>query len=377
MVKKLCTSFIESRLTQLEDVELIKNVGPILNRASYKLDFRLCNITNFMQETENFSHINPPQPDQVSLTPMVVKLDVSLNKITDLEKSDLDLFPHLRHLDASLNLLSTASGISACPKLLVLCLAYNKLKSLPADLFTNTKFLQYLDLKSNYLKNVPKFPVLPFLKFLDLGYNALKNLDGLQNLQSLVELNVKYNKLNSVVDLAVCTELKVINLSHNNLEDVKLLCGPLSHLPKLDQLDIKGNPVLLMNSTVDLEIYLVQNTTLTILNGEHVGPLKEQMLNMFKKVPYTSDDQPKNSLKTSFKVAVLEHLSNRQSTFELNIQYLQHKLQSLVVEQKAQQANGIAEMETWLRYIDTLSDSEAKQFTTTKLQELLNLSHNS
>uniref|UniRef100_H2YSB5 Uncharacterized protein n=1 Tax=Ciona savignyi TaxID=51511 RepID=H2YSB5_CIOSA len=100
---------------------------------------------------------------QVRSSPMVAQLNISLNELTELSINDLSSFPHLRSLDASLNMLSTFPGISECPKLTILCLAFNKIKTWPESLLEGTRVLQNLDLRSNYIKQLPIFPSLPHL----------------------------------------------------------------------------------------------------------------------------------------------------------------------------------------------------------------------
>ncbi|KAK4191744.1 adenylate cyclase encoded by the PaAC protein [Podospora australis] len=147
-------------------------------------------------------------------------LDVSNNRLEDLEKA----------------------GLSKLNRLLKLNLANNKLQSLPMDFKMFTQ-LRTLNISSNSLEQFPAFlPTMENLVDLDLSFNTIKqfpdNIGNMTNLErfvitnnqltgsfptsfkdlrSLRELDIKYNSISNIDVIAQLPKLEILSATRNDI----------------------------------------------------------------------------------------------------------------------------------------------------------------
>ena len=145
--------------------------------------------------------------------------------------------------------------ISQLPGLKELHLDYNKIESIPDNLFINSRNLDTLSLKGNLLSHIPSefaFSGLHFnLKRLSLASNKLQSIGRrvLMQTTKLRELNLERNQLGLFYEEAdnqlsnvfegVEAELKSLNLENNHLAPFHLLS--LNNLLNLESLKIGHN----------------------------------------------------------------------------------------------------------------------------------------
>lgn len=194
----------------------------------------------------------------------LVHLDVSNNKLIRLP-SKLEA-PKLQHLILAKNYLeSLSTGILySCRKFLVtLDLAGNQLK-LSMNLSQHVN-LQVLELRGNYLKEVPV--IHSNLSRLGLSFNDISSIEGLFPIldecdefgktkeadyfrSGLRELHLEKNNLGSFLHsktLAVMTKLSILDVSNNSLENIPHIVGYLSGLEKII---LDGCPMRMIRNSI-------------------------------------------------------------------------------------------------------------------------------
>uniref|UniRef100_A0A8D0GUS1 PH domain and leucine rich repeat protein phosphatase 1 n=1 Tax=Sphenodon punctatus TaxID=8508 RepID=A0A8D0GUS1_SPHPU len=189
-------------------------------------------------------------PEKLEQTQVEV-LDVQHNQLTELPSNLLLKADSLRYLNVSAN----------------------KLEMLPpATLSEETRsILQELYLTNNHLtdKCVPLLTGHPHLKILHMAYNHLQSFPAskMAKLEELEEMDVSGNKLKSIPttimncrrmhtviahsncievfpEVMQLTEIKCVDLSCNELTEITL---PQNLPPKLQELDLTGNPRLVLD----------------------------------------------------------------------------------------------------------------------------------
>lgn len=178
------------------------------------------------------------------------KLNLSHNKITEVEDGALYDLENLEELDLSHNQLTELpQAISQMYNLKRLILSYNKIKELPAWITQLTK-LEELFLDNNELSELPaSLNVLIKLSRLDLQHNRIKQLPTkIGQLPMLTRLNLSHNSLIDVPDsLGNLKQLNILSLAHNQLESLPF---PLSNLSNLNLLYLSGNKFSILDRSV-------------------------------------------------------------------------------------------------------------------------------
>lgn len=180
----------------------------------------------------------------------VLNLNLSSNEISNLKSWEGEgLFPQLRHLNLSNNLL-TALPPMPCPALQTLKLASNEIATCAE--FTGHEKLTSLDLSDNKLTALAGIANMPALTSLNVSGNQLDSLEGLTGVEALQELNLARNKFSALQGpWETFAALHSLNVSENAIEAPKAAPGekPLEHplsvlrqLPKLRNLQVAGNP---------------------------------------------------------------------------------------------------------------------------------------
>ncbi|XP_019740645.1 PH domain leucine-rich repeat-containing protein phosphatase 1-like [Hippocampus comes] len=232
-------------------------------------------------------------PDWVCESTRLEHLDISHNSVTELPTQLLSN-ENLRKLLAGWNALGQLGESPDASQLQVLDLQHNLLNELPDNLFIKAQNLRYLNASANKLESLPAaslsddtsssleelyvtnnsltdkcVPLLTghgHLRVLHLSYNQLQTFTAskLAQLEHLEELDLSGNRLRSVPttilncqclqtlsahsnciatfpEVLQLPEIKCIDLSCNELTEITL---PESLPPKLQELDLKGNPRL-------------------------------------------------------------------------------------------------------------------------------------
>ncbi|KZF22381.1 PP2C-domain-containing protein [Xylona heveae TC161] len=241
-------------------------------------------------------------PPSLSLASRLTVLDISNNKLEQLEHADL----------------------SKLTSLVSIKLANNKLKYLP-EYFGDFTQLRSLNLSSNYLESFPDFLCrLKSLVDLDISFNAIKNLpdigqlttlerfwatnnrltgsfpEGFKELSSLKELDVRYNALSNIDVVAQLPQLEQLMAGHNSVP------GFTGTFEKIRTFYLNHNPVTRFTVTTQIPTM----TTLSIASAklsELQDDFAEQLPNLTRVI---LDNNHLVSLGPQIgKLRKLEHLS--------------------------------------------------------------------
>ncbi|XP_019399326.1 PREDICTED: protein phosphatase 1 regulatory subunit SDS22-like [Crocodylus porosus] len=189
-----------------------------------------------------FGSVDPRQSFPVTEFPArIVKPDISLNELEELQPEALFPFESLSELDASLNALGGILGIGVLPNLAVLNLSYNALSDV-RDLGSCTHLL-VLNLSHNQVRTLEHMPLLSNLTRLHLGSNKLSSLEGMQNLPQLCELYIQRNRISSLLPLSSSLALNILDASSNKIACLQYTLHVLRGLRRLRHLKLQGNPL--------------------------------------------------------------------------------------------------------------------------------------
>ena len=158
-------------------------------------------------------------PSSLCLAPRLVVLDISNNRLEQLEHADLDKLPHLASIKMS----------------------NNKLTELPSY-FGRFKNLRSLNVSSNYLEAFPDFLCdLQALVDLDISFNTIKALPKLGQLTTLERLWATNNMLAGTFSdqFKALRNLKEVDIRFNNVTSIDVFAS----LPKLEQLMVGHNTI--------------------------------------------------------------------------------------------------------------------------------------
>ena len=150
----------------------------------------------------------------------LIALDLSTNKISNIEPLAKVVFPNLHHLFLNNNQISSLDVLAKVnfPALIELNLSSNKIESI--NTFISVKF--------------------PQLKQLDLSKNQISDISPLAkiNFQKLEELSLDQNKIDSMDALVNmnCKNLKKLKFEKNNIKNVEIL--EKINFPKLNYLSL-------------------------------------------------------------------------------------------------------------------------------------------
>ncbi|KAK0148269.1 Toll-like receptor 13 [Merluccius polli] len=200
-----------------------------------------CRVT---QNTQAICHNNVKVfPEDIPAR--VTDIDVSGNKITKLNKTDLENLPNLLRLDLKRNWISKIESGTFVSQisLEVLILNTNKLGNLQEGMFDGLLNLTELRLTRNNIQTVAPatFKSLTKLTFLDLGHNKLGHLTNIQHiLQHTPHLQTLYIPSNHISTFNSwelsnkSTELVSLDLSLNQLVVLRLTADIFPNLKTLD-----------------------------------------------------------------------------------------------------------------------------------------------
>ena len=189
------------------------------------------------------------------------------------ERSTLEgIFPSMRVLTVSGNGLVSVSGVAAARNLGALIANENKIQTLKhVDVLTN---LNTIVASSNEIDELgEEFRDLVNLNKLSLSHNALETVgDALSKCKALRELRLAHNKIKTLPKnaLADCVDLRVLDVSGNAFADFGDV-EALKHLPKLQQLSMRGSPLSRDNKAYDKTVAKMC-PSLKTLDGRRVGP---------------------------------------------------------------------------------------------------------
>lgn len=158
-----------------------------------------------------------------SLSPDILLLDLTGNRIYALQPDMFQNFPHLEYIS----------------------LSANRISSLGDDVFKGLSNLKELDLDGNVIANIStdSFVGLSKLKTLRVSNNRLRSIpDGvMEALTSLTKLYLDHNVIATLSSRSFegLSHVKYLNMSHNSLQSIHSFW--LSHFTSIQDLDISHN----------------------------------------------------------------------------------------------------------------------------------------
>ena len=267
-------------------------------------------------------------PASFSLATRLTVLDISNNRLEQLEHAELDKLPNLVSIKMS----------------------NNKLRYLP-EYFGRFSSLRNLNLSSNYIEVFPDFLCdLRGLVDLDLSFNTVKSLPKIGQLTSLERIWATNNLLHGSFpdSFKALKNLKEVDLRFNRITDIDIF----AKLPKLEQLFVGHNVISKFEGSFDMMriLHLDHNPmtrfdfkasvpTLTTLNlaSCKISQLDDSIFDRMRNVSkLTLDKNHFSTLSTQIsKLQKLEYLSiarNPLSSFPASIGHL-HELRFLDIRE--------------------------------------------
>jgi hypothetical protein len=215
----------------------------------------------------NLSHNELASVAQLATCGYVDWLDVSHNRLRSLD--GVDNMPRLKLLNASHNQLEAIPELQGLRRLTALILSDNRLTTLPRT--DNWTELETLSLSGNRLTSLDWLtPALRKLRKLSLSHNRIARVDAeLEPLEALSELRLNDNQLTAVPPrLAANRAINLLDLGNNRISDIAVL-RVLARLPRLRNLNLRGNPVAALKSYREIVLRLVPQ--LRVLDGKRVS----------------------------------------------------------------------------------------------------------
>ncbi|CAK9302932.1 unnamed protein product [Gordionus sp. m RMFG-2023] len=258
----------------------------------------------------------------MSLAPKLRILDLQINNLKTIPTSSLAPLTHLRVLDLSYNLLSHISGraLWGLSNLRALHLEANEIAKIDKDAFVGLEeTLQELELQNNQIKIIPKdaFNYLRALKKLDLARNLIELLTpqkAFSSLRSLQTLNLGHNHIKLIDGEAFVglNNLRVLFLHDNHIDNI--VPTNFQHLSSVEYLVLSENRIRFLTPFCFKEMRILRTLNLennkisTVADNAFKG--LEASLSYLHLKGNLLDKVPKDSLKNLKNLWVLNLADN-------------------------------------------------------------------
>ncbi|XP_068620765.1 leucine-rich repeat-containing protein 15-like [Battus philenor] len=203
----------------------------------------------------NRCQISSIEPEAFYRLPALVILDLSENKVENLQLGVFDRLVTLSHLN----------------------LSYNLLADLPVGIFDKLQNLSELDLEGNRLKNLQQgiFDHVPRLYLLDLSYNSIvgKNLNPeiFNNKRDISILTLSGNDMTEAPFLSIMHNINYLFMNKCRLKEVPKITTA-SNMKKLRHLSLSSNEILYINdSTIFNNLIDMQTLNLSYNYIEYIN----------------------------------------------------------------------------------------------------------
>ncbi|KAI9792749.1 MAG: cysteinyl-tRNA synthetase [Piccolia ochrophora] len=299
-------TFVPARLTGYYSLEKDPGLGKMQKFSHVDLQGRnliTIPITLYQKATEIIS-LNLSRNLSLDVPKDFIQSCINLREIKYMGNDawgvppSLSLASRMTYLDISNNRLEQldSAGLDKLQGLLSIKMANNKITSLPWY-FGQFRSLRNLNVSSNFLTEFPHFLCdLTAMVDLDISFNSIqafpKNIGQLTNLErllatnnkfsgsfpesfgnltSLKELDVRYNGIQSVDFLSRLPQLEMFMAAHNSISEFE------GRLPKMRALHLNQNPV----TRFGIQNFVPTLTTLTLANAN----LAQLSDSLFEKIP--------------------------------------------------------------------------------------------
>lgn len=206
-------------------------------------------------------------PASLSLASRLTMLDISNNRLKDLEDVQLQRLQSLQGLRLSNNrLMRLPAYFGQYRALRSLNLSSNSLHEFP-DFLCDVRTLVDLDISFNSISSLPKIGQLTCLERLWATNNKLSGSfpPSLCNLVNLREIDVRFNALNSMDVMSQLPRLEYLMIGHNSISSFE------GHFPKIRVLHMNHNPLTrfgMLQSVPSLSVLNLASAKLAALPEE-------------------------------------------------------------------------------------------------------------
>lgn len=239
---------------------------------------KVLNLTN--NDLREVMHYGEQNRSQGLCITGLIELDVSYNKIINIDRSSLERFRSLRSFKACESGLQTieATALMGYEKLQLLDLSSNNLTSLPSKLFLDCHDLRELYLQNNSISTLPlgQFSNLQQLLVLNLSSNELTsdyvNAATFVSLIRLVILDLSHNQLHFLNGSTFQAQysLQMLYLAHNDI--VIIADNTFSSLYNLHTLDLSYNNIKILDIYTLNGLYVMSVLQLAYNNLYSIHP---------------------------------------------------------------------------------------------------------
>ena len=220
------------KATEIISLNLSRN----LSLAVPKDFIQACTNLREIKYTSNEARRLPPS---LGLASRLTMLDISNNRLQELENAGLHRLSSLQGLRLSNNRITALpSYFGHYRALRSLNLSSNSLTEFP-DFLCEVGTLVDLDISFNSISSIPKIGQLICLERLWATNNKLSGSfpSSLSNLVNLREIDVRFNALNSMDVMSQLPRLEYLMIGHNSISAFE------GHFPKIRVLHMNHNPV--------------------------------------------------------------------------------------------------------------------------------------
>ncbi|XP_054708254.1 toll-like receptor Tollo [Uloborus diversus] len=208
------------------------------------------------------------------------ELDLSHNKIMQVEANDLKYFKSLRLLRLAHNYIASldCNILKDFSKLQVIDMSYNHLSTLPAMLFEDSPDIREMNLQNNSINHLPQGLLngLQQLVILNFSFNKISS-DSIRpetfvDLIRLVILDLSHNELNNINNTLFQSQysLQMLFLSHNNIDTIA--DNSFSSLYNLHTLDLSHNRMKYLDIFTLNGLYVISNLKLSYNSIYGINP---------------------------------------------------------------------------------------------------------
>lgn len=224
------TSFPEV-LAELENLKMFVYGGDANKHWSIPSFSPLQGLTRLHTLILDYTRISEPLP----ALPALEMLSLNNNELTDL--FHLPDLKYLKFLDLSQNAIRNLHYLAKFPRLEWLNLAHNKIADMGE--LRELWFLRHLDVSHNAIQKIRSIGQAISLRGLDISHNDIRLLDDIDRLTRLEYLNASFNRITSADGLSNLRNLACLDLSYNLLAKIPVL----KHLDRLVILNLESNRI--------------------------------------------------------------------------------------------------------------------------------------
>ncbi|KAK3090435.1 hypothetical protein FSP39_011833 [Pinctada imbricata] len=372
MTKNLSQDFVERRLHPLTHLPEAWTVD--LGGKYYELDLKMCQLRSLDYEFrwgDDSGGTLQRLSSVIDAPSRILKLDVSLNELSALDHEGLSPLRNLRELNASLNKIKKFIGIEVLKKLYSLNLSHNFIDRIES--LVPSSSLVELNLSMNDLTDISYMPSMINLQILNVNNNKLKSLEGVQSLPKLRELYVQRNAISDLIPLTSCFHIQILNLASNNIVTLHSAVGVLGQLKRLEVLTLMGNPI---DRDRFYRTDILKQTNIMTLDNISVRPLPRQPSPKIElDMGNSRHIQNLHSLKEAAKQAFQERMKESRLQMEENVNFLQRRIVSLQNEYMDYESKLKNDLESCLRYLDSLTASEMDGVNRSRIRDGIGTPH--